>query len=203
MRGVTMAALTLSLVVLAGGCSDDDSGDDTTVDLSEIAPTPPPGGELLCDFLPRESVVLALGSDGFEESSSLLTRDSAGELSGAGCSVTLDGQDQQALSVDVDWALGILGSGFQERLTADGYNQLPDAAGLGFTWTQEETRPDDSEGDTTRAWLLHGDRIVQVWVAMPPDGRDSEADAAALAQQVVGTLELPAEWTLAGAPPAR
>ncbi len=78
-RGVRMAALTLSLVVLAGGCSDDDTGDDTVVDLSEIAPSPPPGGELLCDFLPRERVTLALGGDGFEESSSLLTRDSAGE----------------------------------------------------------------------------------------------------------------------------
>ncbi len=117
--------------------------------------------------------------------------------------MTLDGQDQQALSVDVDWALGILGSGFQERPAADGYNQLPDTAGLGFTWTQEETRPDDGEGDTARAWLLHGDRIVQVWVAMPPEGRDGEADAAALAQQVAVTLELPAEWTLPGAPPAR
>ena len=53
----------------------------------------PPGGELLCDFLPRESAALALGADGFEESSGSLARDAAGRLSGAGCSVTLDGQD--------------------------------------------------------------------------------------------------------------
>jgi hypothetical protein len=34
-----------------------------------------------------------LGADGFEESSGSLARDAAAGLSGAGCSVTLDGQD--------------------------------------------------------------------------------------------------------------
>lgn len=200
---VTMTAAAVVLTMLTAGCSGGSDDDDTSVDLAEILSTPPPSGELLCDFVPRDSVALALGTDDFEESSGGLTRDSAGELSGAGCNITLDDQEDRALTIGVDWALGILGSGFQDRLTADGYNQLPASAGLGFTWIQERDRPDGSRGDTARAWLNHGDRIVQVWLLMPADGRDGEADAAALAQQVIRTLELPAEWTLQGEPPKR
>lgn len=192
-RAVTIAAVT-AMVLAAGACSDDAVGDETEVDLSEISPSPPPGGELLCDFVPHESVTLALGTGEFAETRGEVSRDTVGELSAAACAVTIDGHDRPALDIAVDWALGSIGGAFRDGLDDDRYHQLPADAGLGYTWTED---------GTARGWLNHGDRIVDVRIAAPAEGRDGEADVAALARQVVATLELAPDWTLPGDPPAR
>lgn len=202
-RHVARTALVVLALAALTGCTSDDNGSETPVDLSEIPATPSADDELLCDFLPRQSAVLALGTDGFEVTRGETTRDSVGELSFAACHLTIDGQDDSALDINVDWAMGSAVSGLQEDLNSDRYNQLPESEGLGFTWTDEANRPDGNRGDTAHALLVHGDRLITVWITLPAKGRDGEADAAALARQAVATLEIPDEWTLPDPQPTR
>ncbi|NDL58936.1 hypothetical protein [Phytoactinopolyspora mesophila] len=201
MRRVAVLVVAAGAFLLAG-CSGDDNGGETEMDLSDI-PAVPPEGERLCEFLPRQTVALALGTDDFEVTRGDAPRDGQGELVYAACHVALDGQDADALDVSVDWAQGAKMSGFEQDLRNEDFNQLPEEDGLGFSWKQTANRPDGSRGDTARAWLVRGDRLIDVWITMPVEGRDGEADAAAIAQQVVQTLNISDEWTLPGDPPSR
>ncbi|TDD69245.1 hypothetical protein E1262_13030 [Jiangella aurantiaca] len=192
MRLLKTAAVLVAAVLAVAGCGDDDEGD-TPVDTSTI-PATAPGGELLCDFLPAESAALALGGEVSAEGGQV-TRDTQGVLTSAGCRVTVDGGSDVALSVLVDYMMGSARTGFEDGLAdAETYHQLPDDRGLGYTFT---------DGDTAQARLSRGDYLVEVRIAAPAESRDGEADAAAIAQQVGQTLEIPEEWTLQGTPPSR
>lgn len=192
MRLLKTAAVLVAAVVAVAGCGDDDEGD-TPVDTSTI-PATAPGGELLCDFLPAESASLALGGEVSAEGGQV-SRDNQGVLTGAGCRVTVDGGSDVALSVLVDYMMGNARTGFEEGLAdAETYHQLPDDQGLGYTF---------SDGGAAQARLSSGDYLVEVRVTAPAEGRDGEADAAAIAQQVTQTLEIPQEWTLQGSAPTR
>lgn len=191
MRLLKTAAVLVAAVLAVAGCGDDDEGD-TPVDTSTI-PATAPGGELLCDFLPAESAALALGGE--VSADGQVTRDTQGVLTSAGCRVTVDGGDDVALRVLVDYMMGNARTGFEDGLAdAETYHQLSDAQGLGYTFT---------DGSTAQARLSRGDYLIEVRIAAPAEGRDGEADAAAIAQQVGQTLEIPEEWTLQGTPPVR
>lgn len=190
-RLLKTAAVLVAAVLAVAGCGDDDEGD-TPVDTTTIEPTAA-GGELLCDFLPAESATLALGGEVAAEGQA--TRDSQGALSSAGCRVTVDGGGDVALRVLVDFMMGNARTGFEDGLAdPETYHQLPDEQGLGYTF---------ADGDGAQARLSSGDYLVEVRIAAPAEGRDGEADAAAIAQQVTRTLEIPQEWTLQGTPPSR
>lgn len=192
MRLLKTAAVLVAAAMAVAGCGDDDEGD-TPVDTSTI-PVTAPGGELLCDFLPAESASLALGGDVSAEGGQV-SRDTQGVLTGAGCRVTVDGGSDVALSVLVDYMMGNARTGFEDGLAdPETYHQLPDDQGLGYTF---------SDGGAAQARLSSGDYLVEVRVAAPAEGRDGEADAAAIAQQVTQTLEIPQEWTLQGSAPTR
>lgn len=163
-------------------------------------PTTAADGEL-CDFVPRDSVALALGTDEFEVDSGEVSRASDGAISSAGCRVRVN--DELTFTVSVGFAAeGYERNGFEKGLDRDGYNELPGEVGLGFTWA-DETDVDDGVVSTGEAWVLYGDYFVRVWIAGLVADRDQEADAAAVAQQVRQTLEIPDEWTLPGPSPSR
>ncbi|MBB5785542.1 hypothetical protein [Jiangella mangrovi] len=192
MRLLKTAAVLVAAVLAVAGCGGDDEGD-TPVDTTTI-PATAPGGDLLCDFLPAESAALALGGEVAAEGGQV-SRDSQGALSGAGCRVTVDGGSDVALRVLVDFMMGSARTGFEDGLAdPETYHQLPDDQGLGYTF---------ADGEAAQARLSSGDYIVEVHIDAPAEGRDGEADAAAIAQQVTQTLEIPQEWTLQGTPPSR
>lgn len=191
-RLLKTAAVLVAAVLAVTGCGDDDEGD-TPVDTSTI-PATAPGGDLLCDFLPTESAALALGGEVAAEGGQV-SRDSQGVLSGAGCRVTVDGGSDVALRVLVDFMMGNARTGFEDGLAdPEQYHPLPDDQGLGYSFT---------DGAAGEARLSSGDYLIEVTVAAPAEGRDAEADAVAIAQQVSQTLEIPAEWTLQGTAPSR
>jgi hypothetical protein len=201
MRITRRLSVAAAAAVLATSCGTDE-GNETPVDQTTISSSVV-GGELLCEFVPRQSAALALGSDDVVEMFGQVPRDSAGEIASASCRIGLDGQDEPALSVAVDWALGSKADSFEDGLRSDAFHQLPDDHGLGYSWTEDADRPDGSRGPTSRAVLLHGDRLIDVSILQPADGRDAEADAVAIARQVTQTLELSDEWTLGEVPPSR
>ncbi|WP_053207473.1 hypothetical protein [Jiangella muralis] len=194
-RSLTRAACAAVLVLALAACSD--NGEETPMNpLSTTAPS----GDLLSDFVPRESVVLALGTDDVEAPGGSVQHGSEGTLISAGSEVYVDGDP--VLSVTVEQAMGILRSGFEDRLASDQYTQLPDDVGLGFSWSEDEEQGGESV-PVGHAWLAHGIYVVRVSVTGLAEGRDHEADAVALAQQVVQTLELPDAWTLNDPPLSR
>jgi hypothetical protein len=189
--------LTAGLLLIA--CTGDHEGAEQ--DMGAL-PVTAPDGEWLCEFVPRDSVLATLGEDELSAEGSV--HDPQGELALARCRVTLNGQGTSSLDVSVDWASGMTLESFDGGLSDQRYNQLPDEDGLGFSWTeQKDERPDGSSGPVGRAQLLRGDHVIDMWIGRPADGRDGEADAVAIAQQVVQTLELGDEWTLPGEPPRR
>ncbi len=201
MRTTRRLSVAAAAVVLATSCGTDE-GSETPVDHTTISSSVP-GGELLCEFVPRESAALALGSDDVVELSGQVPRDTAGEVSSASCRIGLDADGEPALSVAVDWALGSKVESFEDGLHSDEFHQLPDDEGLGYSWTHDADRPDGTRGATARAVILHGDRLIDVSILRPAEGRDAESDAVAIARQVTGTLELGEEWTLGEEPPTR
>lgn len=195
-RAVVGAALVLSVSMLSA-CGGDDEGETTVHDPTPLS-SAAPSGDRLCDFLPRASVEQVVGTDSFEVEGGQVSRDSAGALSGAGCRVAVDGD--VVVSVKVDFMLGYAGSGFRDGLKDERYNQLPEDAGLGYSWIAKS----GEDGPTTaEARLSRGDYIIETEVVGIVDGRDPEADAVALAQQAGETLEIPDTWTLPEAPPSR
>ncbi|PZF80507.1 hypothetical protein [Jiangella anatolica] len=192
MRLLKTAAVLVAAVLAVAGCGDDDEGD-TPVDTTTI-PATAPGGELLCDFLPAESAALAVGGEVSAEGGQV-TRDTAGVLTSAGCRITVDGGDDVVLRVLVDYMMGNARVGFEDGLAdPETYHQLPDDQGLGYSFT---------DGGAGQARLSSGDYLIEVTISAPAEGRDGEADAVAIAQQVTQTLEIPQEWTLQGTPPTR
>lgn len=195
MRRVT-TVLAMVSVLLMVACSGEDNGGDNPVDETSAMSGVAPDGELLCDFVPRESAVLALGADDVTADDGQVARDSQGALVGAGCGVTVGDDDENKVSVLVDYMLGAARGGFEDGINdPERYNQLPDDVGLGYSST------DESRGADAR--LSRGDYLIEVRVSGGAEGRDHEADAVALAQQVAQTLEIPDEWTLPETPPSR
>ncbi|WP_123788384.1 hypothetical protein [Phytoactinopolyspora halophila] len=172
-------------------------------DTEELAPTPP-ASEMLCDFLPLETVATITDTDDVEARGGA-DRDATGEFAGVGptCRVKVNGEDRDVVRVRAYWAEGIGKSNFESGLTDDRYNQLPEETGLGFSWTEENGSSGNASNKSAEARLLYGDRLIEVRVAQVVEGRDPEADAIAVAQQVIETLELDDEWTLPGDPPSR
>ncbi len=194
-----IGALIVAIMILSA-CGSDNDSEDPVSDMSAI-PTTAPDGEMLCDFIPRESVALALGTDEFEVDNGEVSRASDGAISSAGCRIRVN--DELTFTASVGLAAeGYERNGFEKRLDRDDYNQLPGEAGLGFTWADNS----DLEGGTVstgEAWVLYGVYFVRVWVAGLVEDRDHEADAAAVAQQARQTLNIADEWTLPGSPPSR
>jgi hypothetical protein len=119
----------------------------------------------------------------------------------AGCHIDID--SQRVLDVSV----GLLGDGiqrkiFDEELALGRNSQLPDSVGLGYSWVNT-SEDGDNESGVGHAWVNYGDYLLTVGIADVAHGRDHEADAVAIAQQVRQTLGIPDEWTLPGEPPAR
>lgn len=191
---MTAAVVAAVSLMTAAGCSEDNEGD-TPVDQPSAMSSTAPDGERLCDFLPRESAALALGDDGVTAQGGQVSRDSQGTLVGAACRVSVGEDADVALAVMVDYMMGAARGGFEDGIAdSERYNQLPDDQGLGYSWV------DDGIGE---ARLSRGDYLIEVTVSGGAEGRDPEADAVALAQQVTATLEIPDEWTLPDTPPSR
>ncbi len=208
------AAALLPLVVtllLASGCTDDGSstpkGSDTMTGSTSAAPTAaalpatPPGGSRLCEFLPAESAETILGTHDLS---------ATGRVTGAGtdglvaeCKVHPPGSTDPLVFVHVEKLAGAARTIFERDLTSPERHQLPEAAGLGYSWTDPAGYRDGSSGPVSETWLLHGSHLVQASVWSPPGSRPGEQDTVSLARQVVATLDLPDRWTLDGEPPAR
>lgn len=187
---VRAALLTAALLLTSGvlaGCQDDDKGatmDSDTTALSANAPD----GPRLCGFVPRASVEHILG-DGLEAQGDV-DRDSNNEVGGALCLVTPRGQDTAGVRVHVGFNLGYGRKDFDKGLRDDRFHQLPASDGLGYSYTAE---------GAGHARLGHGNYLLEIDVRKV-EGRDAEKDAAALAQQVLATLQLPRDWTIRTAP---
>ncbi|WP_106535796.1 hypothetical protein [Haloactinopolyspora alba] len=142
-----------------------------------------------------------MGTEDFDVVNGQVSRTSEGSVSAAGCRIEVD--DELTFTASVGLAAeGYERDGFEKRLNRDGYDQLPPDVGLGFTWADEQDRGGDSVS-TGQAWVSYGDYFVRVWIAGIADGRDQEADAAAIAAQLRQTLDIPEQWTLPGSPPTR
>ncbi len=209
-----LTAPLLPLVVpllLLGGCTDDGSstpkGSDTMTGSTPAAPTAaalpaaPPEGRRLCDFVPAESAETMLGTHDLQ---------AAGRVTGAGtdglvaeCKVHRPGSTDPLVFVHVERLTGAARSIFERDLTSSERHQLPDAAGLGYSWTDPAGYRDGSTGPVSETWLLHGSHLVQTSVWSPPRSRPAEQDTVSLARQVVATLDLPDGWTLGGQAPVR
>jgi hypothetical protein len=109
------------------------------------------------------------------------------------CLVKPKGMDGTGVRVNVGFNLGLGRKDFDKGLRDKGFQQLPEAAGLGFSYTAD---------DAGHARIAHGDYLLEVDVHRAK-GRDAEKDATALAQQVLATLQLPDDWTIKGTPPPR
>ncbi|WP_123788385.1 hypothetical protein [Phytoactinopolyspora halophila] len=192
-----VAAVALAI----SGCTGDDDGVNHRAQIDELPATAPPG-ELLCDMLPVDTVTTVTGT-GDVEAEGGADRDSSGKFAGTPrCRIMIEGEHGDILHGNVPWAEGNSLNSFEAGLDDDRFNQLPDEVGLGFSWTEENS---SGESSSTRghARLLHGSRVVEMDLAQMVEGRDPEADAIAVAQQVIETLELGDEWILPGDPPSR
>lgn len=155
-----------------------------------------PSGETVCDFVPRERVVTALGRQDFEVADEYVSQTPEGDLSGAGCSVHVD--DEKALTVLVDFMVSFDVTDFRNGLSDDQYHQLPDEAGLGYAWTEESGGP-----NVGHARMSYGDYVIKTRIVGVADDSEPEPQAVAMAQEVIHGLEIPDTWTLPGQPPSR
>lgn len=203
-RGLAIAVGALAWVALVACSEGDEEGRDDPVSSETIPASAPTDGELLCDFVPRDSVVLALGRDEFEVTRGEVLREPKGALQGASCALAPTGTDYEMLTVDVAHPMGYVGSVFEDALAdTERYAQLPEEIGVGvYQKDPIGRRPGGEKGPVGFAQLSRGNWLVSVYIVLPADGRDSSADAVALVQQVVDTLEISDEWTLRGDPPS-
>src|SRR5690606_40604673 len=122
-----------------------------------------------------------VGTDSFEVEGGQVSRDSAGALSGAGCRVAVDGD--VVVSVKVDFMLGYAGSGFRDGLKDERYNQLPEDAGLGYSWIAKS----GEDGPTTaEARRSRGDNITETEDVGNVDWHDHDDGWVAVRGQVMG-----------------
>jgi hypothetical protein len=195
------AALAVAIVGLVplAGCGEDpptEPDGSSTMPQTTALETTPPEGPRVCDFVPETSVRTVLGLDDVDAQGSV-----NGEI--ADCKARPAGSSDPQLFVHVEDLVGSAREIFERDLDSTERNQLPDSIGLGYSWTDPEGFRATSTGPVSETWLLHGDKLVQVSLWSPPSGRDGEDDTTALAQQVVGTLDIPGEWTLDEQPPSR
>ena len=212
MTDVTMTArqaarsvvAVLVLATLAGcqGGADGAAPGLPAASSSGVLTTSPVAGERLCGFVPRESAEDALGSTAVAGKGAV-RRASSGELSSAECLLAPAGLRDPSAIVHVEALRGTARDIFDRELRNPERNQLPASVGLGYSWTDPVGYRATANGPVAETWLLHGNHLVQVSVWSPPEGRDGERDATALAQQVVRTLDLRDTWTLAEKQPVR
>jgi hypothetical protein len=181
-RGVALVAAALLLV----SCSPDTSKD------SAPLPTKAPG-DLVCDFVSKESAATALGTAKFSAGGSVENlvgshRNADGSrLNLAGCDLGTNA-DRQAMTV----AVSQLGSSPTDdsdvvAALAAGKSTFTFPAAEGAGYAQAGADGDDA----AVAQLIRGDWRYLVAIGPKVEGRDSVADAVALVRQVVNQLGLP------------
>ena len=204
-RQVAGTAVAVLVLAALAGCQDGDAGaapEQPAASSIGALPASPVEGERLCGFVPRESAAIALGSAAVAGKGEV-RRATSGEVSAAECLLAPVGLRDPAAIVHVEALRGTARDIFDRDLRSPERNQLPASVGLGYSWTDPAGYRATANGPVAETWLLHGDHLVQVSVWSPPEGRDGERDATALAQQVVRTLDLRDTWTLAEEQPVR
>lgn len=194
-------------VAVAGFAACSDEGSDDPMSQETIPATVEPTtavDDLLCGFVPPDSVALALGTDRFDAAGDVFRDpDATNEVSTATCTIaTADYDDPDgALRVRVDFAMGSALDDLERRLTAVG-TRVSEELGVGASWTDDgEPRVEGSSGRRGHTVIGRGNWVIHVDITVSPDGRDPAADATALAAQVIQTLPLGDEWTIRGEPP--
>lgn len=192
----TTAAVGATAVAVLVGCTTSPDPEQTRP-LAWTVPKSP----LVCDFVPKASVVRVLGTDAFTADGRVVEGDGLRPLSSAGCAISREGDVLPSIIVTTNWLLGLSRQGFERGLTDSDKLQLPRTRGLGFGYTQQQESK-DGEATVGRATVARGDYLISVQL-VPAEGRDPAQDALRLAHQAVTVLDLPGRWTLDGDPPTR
>ncbi|MFB6723025.1 hypothetical protein ACFCV3_22795 [Kribbella sp. NPDC056345] len=184
---VLAAALAASSV--AAGCSDSSKVDDR-----RPLPTNSAAGELVCRFVSKESLSIALGSADFnaegDKRDAHRKNPDGSTLAAATCEVTTgEAKGKNAISVSVQ-PLGLIGEDDAQvaEVLASGRADFvfPAAEGMGFGASEQTLHLGAGVCD-----LIVGDWHYGVTIQNAVAGRNAVDDAVALTRQVVATLRLP------------
>lgn len=184
--------LALLFFVAAACTNGEENGGSMSDTAGEQLPVTAGDGPMLCDFVPENSVLVALGRD--EVTSDGEVTRHRGEVSFGTCRVFADGAPDPALEVRVLVGETHGTETIRSRLEEEEFDYVfPEDVGEGYAFDIGEVT--GSNGVTGRggavAALLWGESTIEVILNDIAASREPVADAAALAQQVADSLELP------------
>lgn len=158
--------------------------------------------DLLCGFVPRPSVVAALGRSDFTVSGELVRAPSRNPdgttLASAHCAVSVPGGGQSpAFSVKVEPFDRAGGDGGIIRAAHSGAADFtyPDSIGIGFASVGGYHDASGKTHTSCDSGLVRGDWTITLGVLVPGSGRNSLDDTVALAQEIIDVLKLPLQPT--------
>lgn len=157
--------------------------------------------DLLCGFVPRPSVVTALGRSDLTVTGELVpapSRNSDGTtLASAHCEVSIPGGGQSpAFSVEIvpfdpDDAAGIFRAAHGSAVDFT----YPDSIGVGFASYGGYHDASGKDHVSCDSGLVRGDWTITLGVLVPASGRNALDDTVALAQEIVDQLHMPLKPT--------
>ncbi len=197
-RWCLLVVILTILALLMSACSSSGSPNSPTDAAPSSPPTKGSAVPLLCGFVPKSSVLEALGRSDFTVTGNVTkaARHNADGtvLAGARCAVSVPGGGTvPALEIQVVPLKGNAGAGIIRAAALEMNAHYPSNVGIGFANNLGYQNPNGRESAVSG--LLRGDWMLTLSIAMPGAGRDAIADVMALAEEVVAELKLPLKPT--------
>lgn len=183
-----LAACVLAVTALTA-CEADKEPDVSST------PNPSSQGELICGFVPKAEVLSMVGSPDVAGTGTAIEQRGS-EVSWGNCFVRTGTGTVTAVEVTVDSAhTNSIGSTYLKwaKEPHPGRKAFPAANPTGFAEPKYGFTPSPGEKVRTGAFAAYvrGDWFITIRNHRPAAGRDAVADAAALAQSIAATLQLP------------
>lgn len=198
---LTRALLGGLLVLGLAGCTDDEPdspGAPKATSTEPLSSTAPADADLLCDFLPRESIERAIGTTDYDVEGDLRVFEKPVVRQGVsgGCEL-LDDQGERIAGAEVRWPETWNKESVRRDLArADALDYVFPGRRGHASYYYDNGDEEDGPPDGAYAELIRDDYVVYVGVARGARGRDFLKDVVALTHQIVDALDLPAKSTL-------